>query len=95
MYYENFLKGVSSASRAQPGNMGLQVIATQSGGRVFASGDDLKDAIESCIADAGAYYSLAFVAARADQVNEYHTLQVTVDKPGMTARTRTGYYAQP
>lgn len=94
-YYEGFLKGVSSASRAQPGNMGLQVIATQSGGRVFTSATDLKDAIESCLADAGAYYVLTFAAARADQANEYHSLQVTVDKPEMTARTRTGYYAQP
>jgi VWFA-related protein len=94
-YYEGFLKGVSSASRAQPGNMGLQVIATQSGGRVFTSATDLKDAIASCIADASAYYVLTFAAARADQANEYHSLQVTVDKPGMTARTRTGYYARP
>ena len=27
--------------------------------------------------------------------DEYHTLEVKVDKPGLTARTRTGYYAQP
>lgn len=94
-YYEGFLKGVSSVSRAQPGNMGLQVIATQIGGRVFTSATDLKDAIASCIADASAYYVLTFAAARADRANEYHSLQVTVDKPGMTARTRTGYYAQP
>jgi hypothetical protein len=31
----------------------------------------------------------------ADQANEYHALGVTVDKPGITARTCTGYYAQP
>jgi VWFA-related protein len=94
-YYEGFLKGVSSASRVQPGNMGLQVIATQSGGRVFTSATDLGDAIASCIADASAYYTLTFAAARADHANEYHSLQVTVDKPGLTTRTRTGYYAQP
>lgn len=27
--------------------------------------------------------------------SECHSLGVTVDKPGITARTRTGYYAQP
>jgi len=94
-YYEGFLKGVSAASRAQPGNLGLQVIATQSGGRVFTAATDLKDAIESCLADARAYYVLTFAAARADQANEYHSLQVTLDKPGLIARTRAAYYAQP
>jgi hypothetical protein len=28
-------------------------------------------------------------------VNEYHSLEVKVARPGMTVRTRTGYYAQP
>jgi hypothetical protein len=78
-----------AAAFANPGN------CHPSGGRVFIAATDLKDAIASCVADASAYYVLTFAAARADQANEYHSLQVTVDKPGMTARTRTGYYAQP
>jgi hypothetical protein len=28
-------------------------------------------------------------------VDVYHALQITVNKPGVTARTNTGYYAQP
>jgi hypothetical protein len=78
-----------AAAFANPGN------CHPSGGRVFIAATDLKDAIASWVADASAYYVLTFAAARADQANEYHSLQVTVDKPGMTARTRTGYYAQP
>ncbi len=93
-YYENFLKGVTSPSRALPGNLGLQVLAVQSGGRVFASSNDLTAAIAQCVADADAFYVLSFGAARADQANEYHSIGITVDKPGVTARTRTGYYAQ-
>lgn len=94
-YYENFVKGVSRPSRALPGDLGLQVLAVQSGGRVFTSSNDLVSAISDCVDDAGAFYVLSFNAARADQANEYHALAVKVDKPGVTVRTRTGYYAQP
>jgi len=94
-YYEEFLKGVASARRAQPGNLALQVLAVQSGGRVLNSTNDVTAAIADCAADADAFYVLSFDAARADRANEYHAVQVTVDKPRIKARTRTGYYAQP
>jgi hypothetical protein len=32
-------------------------------------------------------------APPADRANEYHDLQLQVDKPGTTVRTTTGYYA--
>jgi VWFA-related protein len=94
--YENFLKGVTSPSRAAIGDMSLQVLAVHSGGRVLNSTNDIAVAIAECVADADTFYVLSFDAARADQAfDEYHALGVTVDKPGITARTRTGYYAQP
>ncbi|MGA3087280.1 MAG: VWA domain-containing protein [Terriglobales bacterium] len=93
-YYEQFLKGVSSASRVVPGNLGLQVLSVQSGGRVFTSSNDLTAAIADCVADAGVFYVLSFDSLPADHADEYHALRVTVDKPGMTARARTGYYDQ-
>jgi VWFA-related protein len=94
-YYEEFLKGVASPERALPADLGLQVLVVQSGGRVFNGSNDLTASIANCAADADAFYVLSFDAARAEQPNEYHSLGVTVDKPGITARTRTGYYAQP
>jgi VWFA-related protein len=94
-YYEEFLKGVSSPMRTEPGNLGLQVLAVQSGGRVLNSSNDLAAALADCVSDAASFYVLSFAAALPDQPNEYHSLQVRVDKPGITARTRTGYYAQP
>jgi VWFA-related protein len=94
-YYKEFLKGVSSPRRAVPADLGLEVLAVQTGGRVLNATNDITDAIRSCAADADAFYVLSFSARPADQANEYHSLAVTVDKPGMTVRTRTGYYAQP
>jgi hypothetical protein len=77
------------------GDLGLQVLVVQSGGSVFNSSNDLTAAIADCVADADAFYVVSFNAARPDKADEYHSLKVTVDKPGIAARTRTGYYAQP
>jgi VWFA-related protein len=94
-YYEDFVKGVPSANRMQNGNLAVQVLAVQTGGKVIDMSNDLPDSITRCVADRKAYYTLTFNAPVADHANEYHSLQVKIDKPGLTARTRTGYYAQP
>jgi VWFA-related protein len=94
-YYEDFVKGATSPSRALPGDLALQVLAIQSGGRTFNSSNDLTGAIASCASDAAAFYVLSFNSSPADKPDEYHTISVTIDKPGVTARTRTGYYSQP
>jgi VWFA-related protein len=93
--YKEFLKAVVSPEPVLPGDLALQVLAVQSGGRVFNSNNDLEGALANCAVDANAFYVLSFDAAQADRPDEYHSLGVTVDKPGIEARTRTGYYAQP
>ena len=94
-YYEEFLKGITSASHAWPADLGLQVLVVQSGGRVFNSSNDLTSAIGNCVSDANSFYTLSFESAKPDRADEYHALQIKIDKPGTTARTRTGYYAEP
>jgi hypothetical protein len=47
------------------------------------------------MADTTAYYELSFNAPPPDRRNQYHTLQIKINQPGLTARTRTGYYAEP
>jgi len=94
-YYQEFLKGVASQSHGQPGNLALQVLAVQSGGSVVNATNDLDTAIANCVADADSFYTLTFNTDAAGKPNTYHALGVTVGKPGIKARTRTGYYAQP
>ena len=94
-YYEEFLKGIPSASHALPADLGLQVLVVQSGGRVFNSSNDLTGAIANCVSDASAFYTLSFDIDKPDHADEYHALEIKIDKPGTTARTRTGYYAEP
>ena len=94
-YYLEFVKAVKKPSQVQIGNLGLQVLATQSGGRVLNSSNDIAGEIATCIADANAFYVLSIESAAGDGPNDYHSLDVKIDKPGLTAHTRLGYYAQP
>jgi VWFA-related protein len=94
-YYEEFVKGVKKASQMQLGDLALQVIATQSGGRVLNSNNDVAGEIASAVSDANAFYVLTFEGLAGDGPNEYHALEIKLDKPGLKALTRTGYYAQP
>jgi VWFA-related protein len=94
-YYRQFLKGVDQSKHADIGDLGLQVLAEQTGGRALNSSNDIAGEVARCAMDANAYYTLSFDTLPADGPNEYHSLEVKVDKPGLTARTRTGYYDQP
>jgi VWFA-related protein len=95
LYYQTFLKGVSKQNQVNVGDLSLQVLAIQSGGLALAADNDVASLLEKCLADTQAYYELSFVPAQADHRDEYHNILVQVAKPGLTARTRTGYYVQP
>jgi len=94
-YYMEFVKPVKKTNQVQIGNLGLQVLATQSGGRALNSSNDIAGEIATCITDANAFYAVSFEAQPGDGPNDYHSIEVKVDKPGLTAHTRSGYYAQP
>jgi VWFA-related protein len=94
-YYEDFLKGVSKPGQVQVADLSLQVLATQSGGLVFTGSNNLTAMLQQSVADGQAYYELSFDPPRADHADEYHQIEVQVAKPGLTARTRQGYYQQP
>ncbi len=93
-YYKTFLKGVASVNRVEGGNLALGVIAIQTGGQVLNSSNDLVGLISTCLEDTKAFYTISFDSPPADGPDEYHSLQIKLDKPGLSARTRTGYYAQ-
>jgi VWFA-related protein len=94
-FFQSFLKPVTKPSQAELGDLGLQVLAVQTGGLALGPSNDIAHLLERCMADTAAYYELSFDAPPAEHRNEYHSIQIKVSQPGLTARTRTGYYAQP
>ncbi len=85
-YWESFIKGVRSAKDAKIGNLALQVLAFQSGGRVLNSNNDVTGEIETCVRDANTYYILSFAPEPTDGPNDYHTIQVKIDRPKLKAQ---------
>jgi VWFA-related protein len=94
-YYEQFVKGVKKPSQVQIGNVALGAIAVQSGGQVLNSSNDVAGEIATCAREADNYYKLTFDTVPADRPDEYHTLEIKLDRSGLKPLTRTGYYSQP
>ena len=94
-YYQSFLKGVSKPSDTQLADLSLQVLAAHSGGIVTTGNSDVAGNLAKDLQDAGAWYEVTEAAPAPEHPDEYHHVQVTVDRPGTTVRTRDGYYTQP
>jgi len=94
-YYEEFLKPVAAPKNVQAGNLSLQVLARQSGGQALNSSNDITEQVNRCVADADAFYTLTIDPTPSDRPNELHTVDVKVETPGLTARTRSVFYGQP
>jgi len=93
--YESYLKGIPSGKEMSPPNLALQVLVTRSGGRVLTTGNDIGGQIDDCVSDTKAFYILSFESLPTERSNEYHNLELKLDKPGLIAHTSAGYYAQP
>ncbi|WP_263356242.1 VWA domain-containing protein [Acidicapsa ligni] len=95
--YKDYLKPAVSSSRAEFGNLALQVLAAQSGGRVFNySPQYLGPEIADCLKDADApYYTIHFEAPAPEHKDEFRSIKITVNRPGMTVLTNAGYYNEP
>ncbi len=94
-YWQSFVKGINKPSQALPANLALQVLADQSGGLALYANNEITALLDTCLADARAYYELSFEPSAGGGSDQYHRLEIRVTKPGFTARTRHGYYSQP
>jgi VWFA-related protein len=93
--WESFNKPVTKPTKAEPGDMALQIFASHSGGTVAVGSNDIRGEIEKCAEDATVWYSMTFDPQKGDSPNTWHDLAVKVARPGVKVRTLNGYYAQP
>ncbi len=89
------INGLQSEDEVTAGSLSLQAFAHQSGGRILIEKNNIPDGIAICMADAASYYVLSFDSDASVGPSEYRSLEVKVDKPGMTVRTNPMYYAEP
>jgi len=93
--YRSFLQPVLSPRNFQTATLSAQVFAMHSGGQVLMTSADLVTLLNRCVAEAEPYYTVSFDPPPVTHTDEYHAVTVTVDQPGLTARMRAGYYAEP
>ena len=94
-YYQEFTKGVSKLSDVYLGDLSLQVLATQSGGTVVESDNDIAEAVSRLMNATTSWYEFDYPMPPAEKADEYHHIEVKVDKSGAKVTTREGYYDQP
>jgi VWFA-related protein len=92
--YQEYLEGVTT-EMVDSSYLSLYVIATQSGGGMLKTRNDLAGLISKRVEEANTFYSLTFDPPRTNKVDEYHSLKLEIDKPDLAAHTRTGYFDEP
>ena len=73
----------------------LSVLASLTGGRTVMNTDTPEAQLPAIFAESGSYYLLAFAPADASAKSRLHSIAVTVDRPGVSVRTRSGYISGP
>lgn len=92
--YQQYLEGPRTVQDADERFLYKKVLALQSGGTV-EEGNDLVAEMNRSVRAGGSFYTLSFDPPATAQPHEYHRLQVIVRRPGLIARTNTGYYDEP
>lgn len=84
-----------AAPSPAPGSFALQLLAQQTGGRSIEASTDLSADLNKLLDDAAWYYALSFNPPPAQSGVELRPIAVRVNRPGLTVRTATEYYAAP
>ena len=71
----------------------MQTLADATGGRAFLHSNDLTDAIRRATDDARLTYVLGYYPAQTKWDDRFHRINVTVTRPGVSVRHRSGYVA--
>jgi VWFA-related protein len=73
----------------------LSRLSTTSGGRMYyaPAGTDLQDVFASIIEELSRQFTICYYPANARADGTYRQINVTIDRPGHTVRSRKGYRA--
>lgn len=73
----------------------LKAFAVKSGGRFFRSpgGRELRDAFTQTVEELRNQYTIAYESTNEKRDGKWRTIEVSLNRPGLGARARQGYYA--
>jgi len=78
--------------RRNPGREALNLLAADSGGRLFADTTDLKGALDEMLEMTSRYYVLGVQPNQLRGPGEFHKLKVRLERRGVKLSYRPGYY---
>lgn len=67
-------------------------VADQTGGRAFYDRNDIGQAVSEAIHESDVSYTLGFYSQHEKADGNFHLLKIKLDKPGLEARHREGYF---
>jgi len=73
----------------------LRMLARETGGQFIGDTNDLSRAFVRLEEDLRSYYTLTYASPRVDADWKFHRIEVKVKRPGLTARSRSGYMSVP
>ena len=71
----------------------MQIMADHTGARAIVNTDELGVEIDRMMAEASSYYLVGYQTTNGQPDGKFRRLDVKVSKPGLTVRTRSGFYA--
>ena len=84
----------AAVARGAP-EVGLGILANETGGQLIDSTNDLFKAFPRLDEDLRSYYALTYVPSREQPDGKFHRIQVKVKRPGLSAKARSGYTSLP
>lgn len=98
-YMRDALKPIKKISDVDGRVLRLNVLAIKSGGKgeLPETNRDsvITEVLDHFAAEVNSFYEISFIPPKAKDADEFHRLRVEVKRPGLTARTMTGYYDEP
>jgi VWFA-related protein len=92
-------RGLVYAEFGKPGGLTIPHLDTMNdlaghtGGKAFYGSNGLEDSIQAAVEDSELIYTLGFYPSQESQEAGWHSLKVSVDRRGVTARYRQNYFA--
>jgi VWFA-related protein len=86
---------LASATPADPGRANrefLQTLSENTGGFAIINTNDPGPGITQAFRENGSYYLLGYAPTNLRQAGRYRRIEVRVNRPGVTVRTRNGYF---
>jgi VWFA-related protein len=93
-FYRSYLGDGKHLYEVEAGDLNVAVQATHSGGLVLNQSTELGPELSQVYRDVNSWYEVTFTLPAGNGPDEYHHLEVKVDKGGLKARAQDVYYVR-